>query len=288
MARYTVSWHKLSREKLPMTTLLLVLISAVIVVIFRENQSADNSTEVKVFSKLKEINPGQNFRLITQDKKTPTTEQPQISFCLRVPIILYHHIQPMKAAQEKNETTLTVDVKNFESQVAYLVSSGYKTIPVEQLAQALIKRKKLPSKTAIITIDDGYRDIYTYAYPIAKKYNVILNLMIPTGLIGREGFLSWHQLQEMVNSGLVFAYNHTWSHASLGSLSRKRAEAEILLAKQQLTSKLGRDVNIFAYPYGSKSDVVLDILQSNGFIAGLTTSHGFNQCDTAIYTLHRN
>src|SRR3989344_1057708 len=208
-------------------------------------------------------------------------------FCLSVPVLLYHHIEPIAEAQKESHAQLTVDTAFFEKQLEYLKNSGYTSISADQLADALINHKTLPAKSIVITLDDGYSDIHTYAYPLAQKYNMVLNLMIPTGLLDNYGYLTWGQLKEMVDSGLVYAYDHTWSHASLASQSKEKIEFEILSAKKDLEEKLGKTVNIFSYPYGSMSKSVEDILKSNGFIAAFSTINGSLQCDSLIFSLRR-
>lgn len=137
-------------------------------------------------------------------------------------------------------------------------------------------------------MDDGYQDIYTYAYPIIQKYRALVNLMIPTGLMGNPGYLGWGQLKEMAGSGLAFIYNHTWSHASLGKASPEKIEFEVITAQHQLEEQLGKRVSIFAYPYGSENSFVVEFLKSHGFTAALSTIPGFTQCDSFIMSIHRN
>jgi len=212
----------------------------------------------------------------------------QISgFCLNVPTLLYHHIEPIAQAQQEGHAWLTVDVATFDKQMAYLVSRSYSTISADTLAQALITHQKLP-KSVVLTFDDGYRDFYTNAYPIIRKYNLTANLMIPTGLLENSSYLTWSQLKEITGSGLVFAYDHTWSHSSLPKDSKDKAQFEILTAKKQLESNLGKPVNIFAYPYGSENGAAIDLLRSDGFIAAFSTIGGFTQCNSFIMSLHRN
>lgn len=208
-------------------------------------------------------------------------------YCIRVPVLMYHHIEPMAQAKNKRHTSLTVDSGEFDKQMSYLVSSGYTTITADQLAAALINHGVLPAKSIVITMDDGYSDIFNYAFPILKKYNLKANLMIATGLVENPGYLTWGQLREMVGSSLVTAYDHTWSHNSLPADSREKAQNEILTAKKQLEQNLGKTVDIFAYPYGSQNARVINLLREDGFVAAFSTIRGVTQCSSYIMSLHR-
>src|SRR5256885_6355801 len=118
---------------------------------------------------------------------TPTIPLPENTifngndFCLNVPVILYHHIEPLNLAQQEGHAQLAVDSSIFDEQMAYLAQKGYNTISAEQLISALLSHQQLPEKSIVVTLDDGYVDWYDYAFPVAKKYHVTLNLMIPAG-----------------------------------------------------------------------------------------------------------
>lgn len=215
--------------------------------------------------------------------------QPLAGYCLNIPILLYHHIEPKDQAEAAGHKNIYTDSGYFEKQMAYLKSSGYTTLSVEQLVNALVNKEKLPAKSIVLTFDDGYNDFYTNAYPVIQKYGLFANVMIPTGLLNNYGYLTWEELQTMTSGGLVFSYNHTWSHASLASKLTEKIKFEILTAREQLISRFGTNgSNIFAYPYGSNSSQVIDFLRANQFVAGLSTIPGHVQCDSFIMTLHRN
>ena len=50
----------------------------------------------------------------------------------------------------------------------------------------LRKVKHLPAKPIIISLDDGYQNIYTNAFPLAKKYGFKFTVFLITGLIGND------------------------------------------------------------------------------------------------------
>lgn len=218
-------------------------------------------------------------------KPTPT---PTFSgFCFRLPILLYHHIKPADLAKEAGQSAITVYPDFFESQLAYLNSKEYHTVRLEEVGRMLKDHQKPAGKTLAITIDDGYDDIYYYVFPLIKKHNITINLFIPTGLINNSGYLTWDQLREMKGSGLVFAYNHSWSHPKLGSLTKEKIQFEINTAQKQLEESLGQSQKIFAYPYGSENSKTIDFLRTSGFLAAVSTIPGTVQCDSFIFNLHR-
>lgn len=210
----------------------------------------------------------------------------QKNFCIKVPILMYHHIAPVSKEKGKGQGNLTVTPEFFESHLQYLQNKGYKTLKAEDVVDALITGKNL-EKSVVITIDDGYEDIYNYAYPLLKKYNSIANIMVITGLIDNTGYLSWSQLKEMKSSGLVYMYNHTWSHPSLSRLSDQKIIFEVGIARDQLKDQLGIENKIIAYPYGSFNQRIIDILVQNGFVGGFSTIPGNIQCQSFIMKLHR-
>ncbi len=208
-------------------------------------------------------------------------------YCVNVPVLMYHHIQPESMAREKGQAALTVDSGTFDQQMAYLVSQGYTAISAEQLVNDLKNRSGLPAKPIVITMDDGYKDNFTYAFPVIQKYGLIANIMVATGLMENPDWLSWNDLKIMVDSGRFYAYNHTWSHVSLASASSDKIQSEIITAKKQLEDHLGRSGNVFTYPYGSQNTGVIEILTQNGFTAAFSTIPGKMQCESFIFTLHR-
>ena len=212
----------------------------------------------------------------------------QNDYCLNIPVLTYHRIQPQSVAIEAGQTAGSVDNGIFDQQMAYLVGNGYRTITAEDLVIALKNHSSLPAKSIVITLDDGYENAYIYAFPIAQKYNIMINLMVSTGLVGNHGFLSWDQIKEMKRSGLVFLTSHTWSHYAVGHGSLGKIQYEVQTSKQQLEQNTGQTVNIFAYPYGSFNNNVISTLQNDGFIGAFSTIPGFLQCDSFIMTLHRN
>lgn len=216
-----------------------------------------------------------------------------VGFCLHVPVLLYHHIQPLEVAKERGQVSLTVDNGIFDRQMAYLVSNGYQTITAGELVDAILTHSSLPAKSIVLTFDDGYLDNYDYAFPTLQKFHLIGNLMVPTGLLGTafatNQYFSWDQLKSMVDSGTMYAYNHTWSHFPMAQGPVSKDQFEINTSQQELSDHLGKKSSIFVYPYGSGQTTpwVIALLKQDGFTAAFSTLYGYYQCDSNIYALPR-
>lgn len=225
---------------------------------------------------------------------TPTPVQPVYSgYCLHVPVLLYHHIMPQEIAMQKGQTSLSVDNGAFDEQMGYIASHGFTPLFAEDLVSAIHNHTGLPAKSIVVTIDDGYDDIYTYAFPILKKYGIKATLMVPTGLLGIHGggnsYFNWGQLNEMLGSGLISVGNHTWSHYPMGSGVPAKDVYELITAQKGLQQYVGRNPIVFTYPYGTNATntFVEQEVAANGFLGAYSTIGGTQQCDSFIYSLHR-
>ena len=224
---------------------------------------------------------------LSYSNATPAA-QPTNGYCIRVPVLVYHHIQPEETAKQLGQTSLTVDNRIFDQQMAYLAGNGYTTLWAPDLINALRNHTGLPPKSVVITMDDGYADNDVYALPVLKKYGLKANLMLATGLVGSNpDMLTWSQAQDMKNSGLYYFTNHTWSHYAINHGAQDKIESEIDTAAGQIKQYLGQDVNIFTYPYGSFNYNAIATLQRKGYIGAFSTIGGQYQCDSFIMTLHR-
>lgn len=215
---------------------------------------------------------------------TPSPEPEFTGYCLQVPILMYHHIQPWSQAKAKWQTAITVDNNTFDAQMAYLKSKGYTAISTSQIAQSIINHSTPPVKSIAITLDDGYQDAYTFALPILQKYQMHADFLIPTGLLNNPDYMTGEQLKAALSTGLISTINHTYSHTNLKAVNQEKISFEVLTAKKQLAD-FGQNTNIFGYPYGSVT--ATKFLQENGYIAALSTIQGQTQCDSFIMSLHR-
>jgi len=201
-----------------------------------------------------------------------------------VPVLMYHYIRVNPVASDSVGYNLSVTPENFAAQMDYLASHGYHTISLDELGSALLNHGGLPSKPIVITLDDGYMDSYTAAFPILKNHGFKATNFIITGLVGGPNYLTWGQIDEMKNSGVFTFGAHTVHHYALTSLSAANIRAEVTDSKNTLQAHLGYQVNWLAYPYGNVNGTVASITQQAGYIGAFGTNYGTYQSTDRMFT----
>ena len=106
-----------------------------------------------------------------------------------VAVIVYHRIKPIK----DRWSISTLDSKEFEKQILY-IKKTHKILDLEEMANIIKKKKKLPKRSAVITFDDGYLDNYKYAFPVLEKHKIPATIFLTTGFIGGNDCFWWDKL----------------------------------------------------------------------------------------------
>ncbi len=204
-----------------------------------------------------------------------------------VPILMYHYIRNFPYPEDKMGVELSVSPDNFDKQLQYLASQGYTTISLDNLAAAFAGKATLPSKPIILTFDDSYIDSYSEAFPILKKYSMRGTMLTVADFVDTPGHVSWAQLTEMVNSGIIDIVSHSRTHPKLGKLSQPDLVNEVAGSKKIIEDRLGRRINWFGYPYGGTNAAVIAEVKKAEYVGALSTVPGINQYQGEIYNLRR-
>ena len=85
--------------------------------------------------------------------------------------------------------------------------------------------------------------------------------------------------------GIEFG-SHTLTHPDLTRVVPKEAEREIEVSKEVIQERLGKDVNVFAYPYGKYSTAVIELARKH-FEGACSTRLGKVTLDSDGFLLNR-
>lgn len=95
-------------------------------------------------------------------------------------VLLYHACEPDESPFIRGLRSNTHPV-TFAAQLAFLVRHGYCVIPVERLANGPI-----PERAVAITFDDGYRSVFTAAYPLLRGQGLPATVYLVSDVVDND------------------------------------------------------------------------------------------------------
>ncbi|MCD7971384.1 MAG: polysaccharide deacetylase family protein [Candidatus Azobacteroides sp.] len=189
-------------------------------------------------------------------------------------ILMYHHIG--NKYDEKSGGFFVLS-NMFEKQLDLLVREGFYPISLSEVEDCFINKKKIPSRSVLLTFDDGYANNYEFAYPLAKKKNIPIAIFVNTGEISQKPeMLTWEQIKEMQKSGVVDISSHGMFHKRLRRLSDEEALYELTESKSMIEKETGKVVQSFCYPFGAFDKRVRKLVFEAGYKMDFGTRKGIN------------
>ena len=199
-----------------------------------------------------------------------------------VPVLMYHSID-----NNDHTTKLSVSPESFARQMEFLSKNHYNVVGLEKIAVYMQKKEKMPPRTVAITFDDGFMNNYEYAYPVLKRHSLPATIFMIVDKIDHPGWLSWKELKEMSDSGVITIGSHTKSHPWLTSTDDRVLKYELEESKKILENGLGRPVNFLCYPFGMYDDRVKKAAKDAGYLCAVTTDPGRFKTNSDIYAIKR-
>lgn len=178
-----------------------------------------------------------------------------------LPVLTYHAIGTGRSVTE-------TDPSWFAETLTRLHEAGYQAVDLEEwLARG---RPDLPRAFAV-AFDDGLRSILRVVDAVTR-YRVPATVFLVSRRVGSdnawpgqpshvpvESLLDWSEIQALAAQGFRFG-SHGETHANLDRLDTGRLEREIRGSRETIENRLGRPCPLLAYPYGSTSRQVRDVV----------------------------
>lgn len=92
---------------------------------------------------------------------------------------------------------LSISPERFDEHIAAF-SKRYNIITAEVLVRALSENRRVPDRSLVITMDDGYADCFTEALPILERHGAVATAFVCSGFVdgGREYW--WDELEKLL------------------------------------------------------------------------------------------
>ncbi len=197
-------------------------------------------------------------------------------------ILVYHRFGPVAGSTTVSDATL-------DEQLAWLASHA-RVGPLRSVIDAL-GATPVPAQhpCVAITADDGHQSVYTELYPRIRRYRLPVTLFIyPSAISNAPYALTWPELTEMIASGLVDVQSHTYWHPNFHQEKARRAPADyrsfvdtqLSRSKQIIAAKLGRPVDMLAWPFGIYDAELREAAKRAGYVAGFVLGNRMEAAGT--------
>lgn len=185
---------------------------------------------------------------------------PESSRARGATLLIYHRV----GGGTSNELDLLPDT--FRRQLDLLAE--HDVLSLDSALDRLEQHDARPS--VVLTFDDGFADVHEHAWPMLRDRQLPFTIYLATAYVGAEMVwegatakgmpgrgLTWHQLEEMVASGLCTIGNHTHHHVRPEVLHGE----ELDLCTDAIQRHLGVTPRHFTYPWGIRVPAMDDAMR---------------------------
>lgn len=213
----------------------------------------------------------------------------------RVAVLGYHVFHPTQKASQ-----MRIPTEKFRQQMKAIKDSN---IPVISMPQFLSWRRgesELPPQSFLITMDDGWKSVYTEAFPIMKEFQFPFTIFLYKNYVGsnRGGrAMSLAMINEMVGSKLCTIGSHSVSHPFPSKVKKAAAQGpeaydkflrtELGESKEFLDKTFKINLTTYAYPGGYHTDEMFPLADEFGYDHLFTVKPGKVRRDSPGHTLPR-
>lgn len=211
---------------------------------------------------------------------------------VRVSVLGYHDF-----SETDEETQMKIRTSKFRLQMEALQELGLDVISMADFQAWKRGEKSIPERSVVITIDDGWKSVYTDAFPILKEFDYPFTLFLYKNYVDGGGrALTTPMIEEMIKHGATIG-SHSVSHPYPGTVKKSRGQGpdaydkflrnEMGESKRFLESKFGDAVTTYAYPGGFHTQEMHPLAEEFGYEQLFTVLPGKVKRDTLNATLPR-
>lgn len=228
------------------------------------------------------------------------------------------------------EDPYAVDTGTLTSIFSWLEVNNYHPVTFSAMVAARNGGKPLPPRSVLLTFDDGFRSHHEKVLPLLRQFNYPAVMAIVTSwidtpadtgvrlsdslVVPRDTFMSWEQVKDVADSGLVEIACHTHdlhhgaianpqgnelpaatSHLYLKDQQRYETDAEfetrvredLSRCIRQVKERTGFSIRSMVWPYGAQNQTVREVSTSLGMHTQFTLESGSNTRDVPLDRLRR-
>ena len=208
----------------------------------------------------------------------------------RVAVLGYHNFSNTKA-----KTEMRMRTSEFCRQMQYIRDAGLSVITMEDFLEWRFGTRQLPERCVLITLDDGWKSVYTDAYPVMRAYGYPFTLFLYTSYVQVQGdSLTKEQIQEMMANGATIGshssnhlYPRMWKRYKQDSEQySQQVQEEITASGEKLKEWFG-NCSTYCYPGGYHTPPMEEALENGSYRAAFTVIPEKVTIEETPYQIHR-
>ena len=189
---------------------------------------------------------------------------------VRVAVLGYHDF-----SESERETAMRIRTSKFRKQMEVIRKME---VPVISMADFIAWKdggKAIPGKAIVITLDDGWKSVYTDAYPVLKEFGFPFTIYLYKNYVDGGGkALTTPMIREMMANGATIG-SHSTTHPFPQTVKKYRKagpeafdkflNTEMAESKRFLEEKFKIVANTYAYPGGYFTEEMLTKANEVGY-----------------------
>lgn len=203
-----------------------------------------------------------------------------------IPVLIYHAV--VKAPLEEREIEISLD--QFKKQMSFLKKNNYKTLTLDEFYDFIQGNKVFPSRSVLLTFDDGIKTNYTNVYPVLKKYGFTAAAFIITNSLDQQTsdfFLNKDELEKIKDVFEYASHTHNMHGQTAAGTPDLLVKPKEDIIKDIKTSLKYVDKNYLAYPFGAYNKELIDILKELNIKMAFTAKGGKAHPKDPVYEIDR-
>ena len=211
----------------------------------------------------------------------------------RVPILLYHSV-----SDDPNDEIARWNVSKqaFIAHIDAIVDRGCTALTISQYLGALKWNEPMPSRPVLITFDDGFAEVASFAAPALAERGIASTVYVTTGSMSdiRERHVQLPKAPMIASADLSGLENldveigaHSHTHPQLDVIDDRRARAELIQSKEILEDLLHHRVRSFAYPHGYSSPKIRRMVKEVGYESACGVRNAFSSPSDNAFSISR-
>ena len=208
----------------------------------------------------------------------------------RVAVLGYHNFSNTRPATE-----MRIKTAEFCQQMQYIKDAGLSVVTMQDFLEWLNGTRMLPERCVLITIDDGWKSVYTDAFPVLRAYGYPFTMFLYTTYIDVHGdSMTSKQIQAMIRCGATIGSHSTnhlypkkWKRYAMESEQYKaQLQVELLDSRAALLQLFG-NCSTYCFPGGYNTPPMLDTLSASDYQAAFTVEEAKVECTENPLLIHR-